>query len=304
MRTRPSLRHLGVVLALGCAAVGCSDDDAADDERPSTSKTATTAPDTSATGPSTALSVVVGQQGILGWWDGAQWVQAKVGEPTPLPVGADVTLVRLEGPLAHATVGDEPLPAEFCGAPQVDLDPDFPLPQGGVEHLDPIGVHGVDDPQPRPVTKLDPAAPVYREAAAEVLADLGIDDPDPAVAQVVRADLSGDGTDEVLVVAEQLAIPETFEGRPGDYSVLFLRQVVDGQVRTTVLDDYLKEPADELDQSPYILVYRVSAIADLNGDGGMEVVVEEGYYEGSATTVRAVGADGALEEVLAAGCGV
>ena len=306
MSTRLSLRHLGLVLALGCAAVGCSDDDSAEGDQASTSTTATTASSaTSTTHPSVPLSVVVGQQGILGWWDGGQWVQAKAGEPTPLPVGAGVTLVRLQGPLSHATVGDEPEPNEFCGAPQLDLHPDFPQPTGGVEHLDPVGVHGVDDPQVRPVTVLDPAAAAYRDAAAQVLTDLGIDDPDPEVVQVVRADLSGDGSDEVLVVAERLADPASAIGAPGDYSVLFLRQVVDGEVRTTVVEDFYKDPGDpDEETSPYILVYRVSAVADLNGDGVMEVVVEEQYYEGGATVVRALQPDGSLDEVLAAGCGV
>jgi hypothetical protein len=300
-------RGVRVLVVVACLiGTACSDDDVAPDrEGASTSTTATTAPTTATSRAAAERSVVVSREGVLGSWEGGGWVQATSDQPSPLRTGDDIALVRLQGPLSLATAGDEPVPNEFCGVPQVDFDPDLPDPQGGVEELGPIGVHGVPDPQPRPVEVLDPSAAVYRDAAAEVLGDGGIEEPDPKVVQVVRADLSGDGTDEVLVVAERLADPATAIGAPGDYSILFLRQVVDGQVRTTVVEDFYKDPLDPDEQtSPYILVYRVSAVADLNGDGILEVVVEEQYYEGGATVVRALQPDGTLGEVLAAGCGV
>ena len=305
---RPSLtvRLLAPLLVLGFA-VGCSDDDSADPDPSSTTSAPTTAiPGTSTTYAPVALSYVIGGQGLLGWWEGGRWLQAQTSLVTPVEEGDEVRLVRLDGSSSAASVTGVKAPEEFCGAPQVDLDPAFPDPTGGVEHLQPVAVHGVEDPQPRPATLLDTDAAVYRDAAREVLVGLAIhDDADPELAQVVRADLSGDGTDEVLVVAEKLARPESAQGEPGDYSVLFLRQIVDGAVRTTVLDSFYKDPAEEVEEpSIYILVYRVSGIVDLNGDGVLEVVTENQYYEGSSTAIRALQPDGTLTEVMAAGCGV
>jgi len=56
--------------------------------------------------------------------------------------------------------------------------------------------------------------------------------------------------------------------------------------------------------SPYIEIRRVSAIADLNGDGTMELALFEQYYEGSGTAVLSIGPYGEAVQILHAGCGV
>ena len=254
--------------------------------------------------PAAALAVVVGEHGLLGWWEDGHWVQAEAGQSAPFTAGDEYTLIRLDEPSSTATATALGDPDEFCGTPQVDLEPPFPDPTGGAEHISPIAVHGVADPRPRPVTVLDPGAAVYRDAAADVLHDLGVDDARPRLAQVVRADLSGDGTDEVLVVAERLAQPDAVMGEPGDYSVLFLRQrrrrrgAHARSSRSTSRKPRARSPRPTSSSS------RVAALADLNGDGTLEVVVQQRYYEGASTAVRTPKPDGSLEEVLGAGCGV
>jgi hypothetical protein len=162
----------------------------------------------------------------------------------------------------------------------------------------PIAVTGVADPRPRPVEVLDTANPVYRAAAVEVLAGLGIAGADPTISQVVRGDLDGDGSDEVVVVAEHLADPEGLVAQPGDYSVAFVRHLQGGEVRSTVIASSVAE------SGPFVEVFRVGALADLNGDGRMEIVLDGLYYEGSGVTVHELRADGTTPEVLSAGCGV
>jgi DNA-directed RNA polymerase specialized sigma24 family protein len=163
-----------------------------------------------------------------------------------------------------------------------------------------VAVAGLDDLQPRPVEELDPTAEVYRAAAAEVAISMGVGEPAPEVAQVVRADLDGDGLAEVLVMAEQHGQPGSSLAAPGDWSAAFVRRVVAGAVQTTVVESHLTTDVD----APLLPQYRVGAIADLNGDGRLEVVLNMSYYEGSETTIREVGADGNLREVLSAACGV
>jgi len=150
---------------------------------------------------------------------------------------------------------------------------------------------------------LDPQAEVYRTAAAAVLADLGIEDADPDVVQVVRSDLEGDGIDEVLVAVQRLSDPETLFAADGDYSVVFVRRVVGGEVKTSVLAQSNAPDPQLPDQTPFVDVLRISALADLNGDGRMEVVLDGSYYEGSSTVVYEAEPDGRLVEVLRAGCG-
>lgn len=304
-RSTPHLGGLCALILVTVALGSCSGDDgdAADPTPSSTTTTTVATPATTTTLAPVPLALVVSREGLLGWWQDGSWVDAEVGQPTPVRGGERYTVVGLDGPESSTVGSAVGTTEEFCRVPRVDLDPGLPEPAGGVEELSPVAVHGVASPRPRPTVVLHPGSSTHRAAAAAVLADLGIDDPDPDLAQVVRADLTGDGTDEVLVVAERLADPGSVLAVPGDYSVLFLRQVVDGEVRTTVIEEHRNEAQPE-GPSPYLVAFRVGAAVDLNGDGVLEVVVEEQYYEGNGTSVHAVGADGSLAPVMGGGCGV
>ena len=114
----------------------------------------------------------------------------------------------------------------------------------------------------------------------------------------MRADLDGDGSLEVVVVADQLADQSNSLARPGDWSLVFVRRVVGGAPQTTVVESEVAAEAD----SGFLLLYKVGAVADLNADGRMEVVMNNGYYEGAGNAVYEY-ADGSLTEVLSAACG-
>jgi hypothetical protein len=121
--------------------------------------------------------------------------------------------------------------------------------------------------------------------------------------QVVRADLDGDGTDEVIVVVERLSDPQGLLATDGDYSVAFVRQLVNGDVHTAVLSRSIASITPGATR--YILVARVAAVADLNGDGRMELALQQVYYEGSGTQVFEVQpGTGRLVDILGGGCGV
>lgn len=265
---------------------------------PSTTVESTPAP------PSTSLppvapatdAVTVGRDGVLGWWDGRGWVDPTPDSSTPLRGGERFQVLRLGRPATTAT-GSAPR-LDGCGAGDaylVDLGSAFDDP--GVA----VAVTGVAGVQPRPAAVLDPATPGYREAAQAVLQTLGITDPGPTVAQVVRADIDGDGSDEALVVAERISDPQNLIAAGGDYSVLFLRRLVNGSVQTTVVEQSLAAGSEA--GNPFIERFRVGPVADLNGDGRMEVVVDSSYYEGSSTVAYELAATGTLESVMAAGCG-
>ena len=85
----------------------------------------------------------------------------------------------------------------------------------------------------------------------------------------MRTDLDGDGTDEVLIVAEHAEADTSLPPRAAWYNLVLVR-VVDGDgVRTHVLaeDVYTQ---DDPESYPTFGRYRISAIADLNGDGRSE----------------------------------
>ena len=89
---------------------------------------------------------------------------------------------------------------------------------------------------------------------------------------------------------------------PRDHSVAFLRVARAGEVQTELLAHEENESTPDM-PSPYLLSSRVAAIADLNGDGRMEIALAQHYYEGSSTVVFELGVDGTAKEVLSIGCG-
>lgn len=279
-------------------------------ETPTTSAPASTSDTTIAPPPSASgTSVIVGPYGPLGWWDGTRWVQAEAGVQPPVAGGEQYSIVRLADPITTAVgrLGDG------CG---ISEEPgtivDVGIEEGPEVTPTPIGVTGVPDPRPRPVQVLDPSGGDYKTAAVAVLAGLGIDDQDPDIVQAVKADLDGDGADEVVVVAERISDPDgLMQVRPGDYGVVFVRQVGEQGVRTTVVTQsvakgaYGSEDVYDPEAGMYFFMeaLRLSALADLNGDGRMEVVVDSLYYEGSGMSVFDRQQDGSFKEVIEGGCG-
>jgi hypothetical protein len=265
--------------------------------------TTTVAPTTTiASNAANVRSVVASVDGVLGWWDGSHWRQADAANPAPIQGGETYTVVGTGQ--KHTTVtGSAPGVTCEINDPEPALQTvDLGFPLRTIQPV-PIALIGVEHPQPRPVVDLPVDSEVYRQAAAEVLAGLGVQDPDPRLVQVVRTDLEGDGVDEVFVVAQRLTNPASLWAGKGDYSVVFVRRVVDAQVVTTVPWVSLAYTDERGLTNEYIVASQIAAIADLNGDGRMEVAVGWEYYEGSGTSLFELTTDG-FEYVIGAGCGL
>jgi hypothetical protein len=248
--------------------------------------------------PASGVTVVVAPEGILGWWDGSAWVRSDSGAAPPVSGGESYALVQLGAD--GTAIGSAPGPG--CGIgdpgpPIVDLGVD-----GSPDRLAPvpIGLLGVAEPHPRPVTALGDRAE-YVQIAQELAAARGLS-ADGVTVDVQRADLGGNGTDEVLLRVERISDPQTLFAAEGDFSIVVLRQVIDGQVQTTVLHESVAAPGDDV-ATPFVEVGRVAAIADLNGEGRMEVVIQRRYYEGSSTQVWESDPSGGVHGILDVGCG-
>jgi hypothetical protein len=259
------------VLLVGAVLGGCTDDGGG------SSATTTTA----AAGP----TAVVHDGQALGGWDGRAWT----GPEAPHP-GDPFIAVTVDGPLVSARVATV---GHGCG----------PTGEGvGVElspRVEGVAVNGVTHPRPRAVEVL--AAEVYRSVADESLRSMGLDPAGSVVRQVVRADLLDDGTDDVVVVVERSAGADV-RAAPGDYALVLLRTVVDDAAQTAVLHSDVTEPPTG-SEAVYLATAEVEALADLNGDGRMEVVLAHDDFESFATSVHEVHDEGIATEVLDLACG-
>ena len=163
-----------------------------------------------------------------------------------------------------------------------------------------VAVGGTGNALPRPVTRLDPAGPVYREAVRQLLVRRGIARPTVRVTGAYRADLEGDGRDEVIVSAMRGRLDRGISVAAGDYSLLFVGTLVGGQVRTVMLaDEYHPRASNE----QIINEHAVAGVLDVDGDGAYEIVTHSRYYEGDWATVHRV-RNGRKQELATTGCGV
>lgn len=236
----------------------------------------------------------------LGWWDGTDWVQLKNGDDIPVEGGEDYQVV-LEG--ASGVI-------QGSGRIQ-GCDVIFPSDLPGIQLSNPEALSRfIDDDsrrgaifgvaisagwelRPRPVTEGE-SHPDLEALAIGLLEERGFDTDTVDIVQAIDADLDGDGSIETFLVAE-----ETELGNQGSdvYSILFaVSPFWDEPV--VIAGSVIPE-----DETGFPASFRVSAIADLSGDGLMEVVVDGLAWENSWVTVHELTESGFVERI-GAGCGV
>lgn len=162
-----------------------------------------------------------------------------------------------------------------------------------------VAFSGTTNPLPRKPRLHSNNTAVYRQAVADILRAKGIANPDVRITKIVRIDLEGDGVDEVVLSATRMnaSIPSV---SVGDYSLVVLRKVVNGKVQTIPLAEEYHLKAIEF-AAPN--TFTVPAIADFNGDGKLEIMLNWNYYEGSGAELYTVQGT-KVTMVLSSGCGV
>jgi hypothetical protein len=149
---------------------------------------------------------------------------------------------------------------------------------------------------------ISPDNAVYKNIVANFLKTKRISNPRVKIAQAMSVDLDGDGTNEVLLSATFYKTTDVPRTAIGDYSLVLLRTTRGKAVTNHLLagEFYLK--AEEFGAPN---TYQISAIADLNGDGRMEVILNSFYYEGNSAFVYEMKNRRPIEvKELGAGCGV
>jgi hypothetical protein len=228
-------------------------------------------------------TVIVSRRSVMGWWGGASWVQWEPGLDVPLRGGEQYLTLTIA--TRGSAVGTEPRPAsgDGCGlgaelAPEVEL-----TGEDGAVNDAPIGVtgpaHVLGGSQPGEELSTDNAE--YQTIAAEALRSSDLEGEGAKLVQVVRSDLDGDSSADVLLVIERLS---PGPGEPGDFAVVFWRRLVDGKVETQVLHKSVARRADEAGRH-LVSTTRFEALLDINGDGFIELVASYRYGHSVGTSV-------------------
>lgn len=245
---------------------------------------------------------------LLGGWNGGAW-QADRNVKMPWPTRWQA--FSLGQPVRQAALG-APM-SEQDGPCSETLFSDLKTPlraaRAGVFHvLVPAGVRA----QPRPVVLLANNSAVYLGSVKKELEKLGLKNPQVRINTLVRADLDGNGTQEVLIEASNIGVERFYPDGPtqsgGQYSLVLLRYVKNGQVYTTVLakDLQVKDLSQaevEAGGGRVMTRFGIAGVLDVNGDGRMEVVLAAAYYEGLAGSVLEFTPGWGAASVAEAGCG-
>lgn len=164
-------------------------------------------------------------------------------------------------------------------AEQEDVCPDFTRMTMDLEqdHGVAIGTNGKWNPMPRKVKPIASTNAAYRTVLTRYLKQKGILRPVVKITQAYRIDLEGDGVEEVLLAATYYKKGLSSSAAVGDYSFVMVRRSVGKTVTDHLLKgDFITKKVDFGAPTEN----HISAVADLNGDGRMEIVLYGTYYEG------------------------
>jgi hypothetical protein len=165
-----------------------------------------------------------------------------------------------------------------------------------------IGANANWEAAPRALAAIDVNNVVYTKAVADMLRTKRLVNSKIRITKAYRVDLEGDGQDEVLIEATSYTSYAKPTAKRGDYSLVLLRKIVAGKVQNIlVTGDFVTKNIEFGAPGKFEL----SAIADLNGDGKMEIVISGSYYEGHWLETYEMKADKPLRvKPLDVGCGV
>lgn len=138
----------------------------------------------------------------------------------------------------------------------------------------------------------------YRKIAADFLRTKGIAKTNIRLSQIVEVDLEGDGLAEVLITGNFYKRGNMEAQTVGDYSFALLRKIVKGKTQNVLIEGEFITKRDYYDPPN---TREILAVADLNGDGRMEIVLNTHYYEGTWKQVFEIKGTN-LSKVLEASC--
>jgi len=232
--------------------------------------------------------------GLLGGVENGKYLDAKT------------TFGRLKGEVKYSLFGITGKTGELTATVQAPDDPceEFYYAKTELEGQKGIavGTGRTWNPMPRSARAINLNDKTYLKVVSDILRLKGLPRAKAVIEQAVRVDLDGDGVEEVLLTASSYGGKISPQAEANDYSFVLLRKVVAGKAQNIMIsEEYVKKTVEFGAPSRF----EVAAIADLNGDKKMEIVLFGEYYEGNGADVYEVKGNKAVAvKLLGASCGV
>ena len=210
-----------------------------------------------------------------GYFPGLGWRAEEYARSFAFP-GTLWTLMNLTGTKAQFATDRAKLidgPPGYFAEVRANVDAKSEIPQALA-----LSAPHAKNAQPRLPRAQSLNQPLYAQAAAKLLRSGGLKLKSARLTQLLRIDLNGDGTEEVLISAHSRPhYGRTPEVKKGDYNLTAIRFVHKGQVKIVPIDVEIARKATAFsapNRSEFL------AFADIDGDSTMEIVLSTGYYEG------------------------
>ena len=254
---------------------------------------------------------------VVGVLEVKTWIAADKISPSSkalIRAGMPAVVLGPSGVLGKATVGGrfeaDGAPCDWVRSTNIDTtvkSPVFPA----------YAIFARWNPVPRAIQNIPLENAAYQKIMAAELKARKINAP-VVMSQILKTDLDGDKIDEIILVAQRPKVTFDGDGRlepqyetgVGDYSLVLVRKVVAGKVKTFVLGErIIRKPFDQqalengVGPQMSVLSQYVTAIANIDGDGRMEVFVDDEVHEGEGVTILAWNGK-AFKTMLEWGCGV
>lgn len=128
---------------------------------------------------------------------------------------------------------------------------------------------------PRLPVAVDKGDSAITDSITKFLRSRGIRNSPTRITEALSIDLDGDGTAEAIITGHYYRRWDEFELSPGDYSFALLRVGSGRAARNVLLDGQFLDARIDADYAEHSIV----AVADLNGDGRMEIAIKSIHSE-------------------------
>lgn len=217
---------------------------------------------------------------LLGGTQDGKWLSAETTE-SKLKDETAFSIINLTGIEKNTKIGTKGENQDVCSDNPVIEIGETDEPSENNRQIA-LGANAKWNPLPRLSQALNSTDKTYMAIVADFLKTKGIVKTKIEITQVFRIDLEGDGLDEIVLTASYFKNGYGEVQGAGDYSFALLRKTVNGKPQNILLDgDFYSKKADSDSPSEH----EIAALADLNGDGKLEIVLYVGYYEGNRETI-------------------
>jgi hypothetical protein len=236
---------------------------------------------------------------VMGVLEGSKWVAADTisqESQKRIEAGLKTVLFDLDGWQGKAMVGGKFEARTVCDWNRVtDISTPVKLEKTT------FAIDADWNVAPRVAKVLPNSNATYLKVVADELKLRKLKQP-AVITQLLQVDLDNDKTSEMIVVAQTSS---ALKSNTGEYSLVLVRKVIAGKVKTFALEDFVIAKGYDAATDTGALQGKsnqITAIADIDGNGTMEIFIDDQVNEGYG--VRVFNWTGkAFSKVLDWGCG-